>query len=99
LYQFLAKHQRCRQCRDNDAILGSSAKICATQKDVGDKDEEDGDTVISMILNDAENGDDAFQENNDKDVNGNNEHIEIIEKEGDGRLDHDDLNLTKELSH
>jgi hypothetical protein len=69
---------------------GTSGSKCADEGEETDPEFYDSDY-------DAEDGDDdIFDANVDKDVNENNEHMDVNVKEDDATLEDEDLNMTKE---
>ncbi|KAM0845260.1 hypothetical protein ACQ4PT_056496 [Festuca glaucescens] len=76
-----------------------ASSACLSSGELHSEDEDDGDTDSDFYDSDydAEDGDDdLFIDNIDKDVNDNNECMEIVECEDDAGLDHDNLKLTNE---
>jgi hypothetical protein len=85
------------QVQDIPSSSASRYAAVTHSEDVTDGDDDDEtDSELNDSDYDAEDGDDdLFLDNIDRDVNDNNEHVEIIEEDDDGGLDYEDLNLTK----
>jgi hypothetical protein len=88
-----------------DSTTGGSDgnQSCEVQNDSGEvqneevEDSAETDSEFYDSDYDCEDGDDdIFAAWVDKAVNDNNEHVEIVEQEDDGGLEHEDLHLTKE---
>ncbi|KAM0838916.1 hypothetical protein ACQ4PT_060655 [Festuca glaucescens] len=86
------------QVQDIPSSSASGYAAVTHSEDVTDGDDDDEtDSEFYDSDYDAEDGDDdLFLDNIDRDVNDNNEHVQIIEEDDDAGLDYEDLNLTKE---